>query len=60
MREMIYKEERILFPTALERLAEEDWLAMHAQEEDFGFSYVTRGSEWPEQQRNQRKQISKI
>lgn len=48
MREMIYKEERILFPAALERLAEADWLAMHAQEEDFGFSYVVRGAEWPE------------
>ena len=47
MREMIYKEERILFPTALERLTEEDWLATHAQELDFGFSYVTRGSDWP-------------
>jgi DUF438 domain-containing protein len=47
MREMIYKEERILFPTALERLPAEDWLAMHAQEDEIGFSYVTRGSEWP-------------
>ena len=47
MREMIYKEERILFPTALQKLGEEDWLAMHAQEADIGFSYVTRGSEWP-------------
>ena len=47
MREMIYKEERILFPTSIERLSEEDWLAMHAQEADFGFSYVKRGTEWP-------------
>lgn len=47
MREMIYKEERILFPTAIDRLAEEDWFAMYAQEQDFGFSYVTRGSDWP-------------
>ncbi|MDO9547249.1 MAG: DUF438 domain-containing protein [Pelolinea sp.] len=50
MREMIYKEERILFPTALERLAEEDWIAMHAQEEKFGFSYVTRGNDWPKKE----------
>jgi len=47
IREMIYKEERILFPTALERLSAEDWLAMYAQEADFGFSYVSRGTEWP-------------
>jgi len=47
MREMIYKEEHILFPTALERLEESDWVAMHSQELDFGFSYVQRGADWP-------------
>jgi len=47
MREMFYKEERILFPNALERLNESDWRAIHAQEADFGFSYVTRGEDWP-------------
>jgi DUF438 domain-containing protein len=47
MREMVYKEERILFPAALERLTEENWLAIHAQEPDFGYSYVTRGTDWP-------------
>ena len=48
MREMIYKEERILFPAAIERLTDENWHAIHAQEADFGFSYVTRGTDWPE------------
>ena len=52
MREMIYKEEHILFPTALERLEESDWIAMHAQEADFGFSYVKRGNEWPHADEN--------
>jgi DUF438 domain-containing protein len=47
MREMVYKEERILFPNAVERLSDADWLAMHAQEDDFGFSYVQRGTDWP-------------
>ncbi len=47
MREMIYKEENILFPNALERLTEADWRSIHAQEADFGFSYVTRGTDWP-------------
>jgi DUF438 domain-containing protein len=50
MREMVYKEERILFPTALERLLAEDWLAMHAQEAEIGFSYVQRGVEWPQKE----------
>ena len=47
MREMVYKEERILFPAAIERLTEDNWLAIHAQEPDFGYSYVTRGTDWP-------------
>jgi len=47
MREMVYKEERILFPASVERLTEENWLAIHAQEPDFGYSYVTRGTDWP-------------
>ncbi len=47
MQEMIYKEENILFPNALERLTDEDWHSIHAQEVDFGFSYVTRGADWP-------------
>jgi DUF438 domain-containing protein len=47
MREMIYKEENILFPNALERLTDADWRSIHAQEADFGFSYVTRGTDWP-------------
>jgi DUF438 domain-containing protein len=47
MREMFYKEERILFPNALERLNDSDWRAIHAQEPDFGFAYVQRGMQWP-------------
>jgi DUF438 domain-containing protein len=48
MREMFYKEDRILLPNALERLSGEDWLAIHTQEEgEFGFSFVRRGDEWP-------------
>ncbi len=47
IREMFYKEDRILFPNALERLTHEDWLSIHAQEDEFGFSYAARGTEWP-------------
>jgi len=56
MREMIYKEERILFPTAIERLAEADWLAIYAQEDDFGFSYVQRGDDWPDKGSQQKRE----
>lgn len=47
MREMFYKEEHILFPNALERLNASDWRAIHAQEPDFGFAFVQRGTQWP-------------
>jgi len=47
MREMIYKEEKILFPAALERLTQADWLAMATQEDEIGFCYIQRGNEWP-------------
>ena len=47
IREMFYKEEHILLPNALERLTDTEWRAIYAQEEDFGFSFATRGSDWP-------------
>jgi len=56
MREMIYKEERILFPTAIERLAEADWLAIYTQEDDFGFSFVQRGGDWPDKGSQQKRE----
>lgn len=46
IREMFYKEEHILLPNALERLTDADWRAIYTQEEEFGFSFATRGTEW--------------
>jgi DUF438 domain-containing protein len=46
IREMFYKEENILFPTALEKLTEDEWVAIRAQEPDVGYSYVEPGSQW--------------
>ncbi len=44
---MIDKEERILFPTALEKLNDEDWARVKLGEEEIGFSFgVKPGSEW--------------
>jgi len=47
IREMFYKEEHILLPNALERLSDADWRAIRDQEDEFGFSFATRGSDWP-------------
>ena len=45
IREMFYKEESILFPTALQMLSWEEWAAIHAQEPEIGYCYVEPGGE---------------
>jgi len=47
IREMFYKEENILFPTALEKLSEAEWRAIRAQESEVGYCYVEPGEGWP-------------
>ncbi len=47
IREMFYKEDNILFPAALEKLSEEEWRAIHAQEPEVGYCYVEPGNQWP-------------
>jgi DUF438 domain-containing protein len=46
IREMFYKEENILFPTALQKLSEEEWQEVRAQESEIGYSYVGPGDDW--------------
>ena len=47
IREMFYKEDHILFPTALDKLEPEEWRAIRAQEAEVGFSYVEPRENWP-------------
>ena len=49
IREMIYKEEKILFPEAIARLTEEEWAEIRSQEEDIGFFNVTPENAWQSQ-----------
>ena len=46
IREMFYKEQNILYPTALEKLNEEEWLAIRTQERELGYCYVEPGDQW--------------
>jgi DUF438 domain-containing protein len=46
MREMFYKEEKILFPAALERLTEAEWYSIRQQESELGYFRVQLGNEW--------------
>jgi DUF438 domain-containing protein len=44
--ELIYKEETIMFPMALETLSEYDWVKVRTGEEEIGYAWVTPGTEW--------------
>ncbi len=46
MREMFYKEEKILFPASLERLTEAEWYSILKQEPELGYFRVQPGNEW--------------
>ncbi|ADN01570.1 DUF438 domain-containing protein [Spirochaeta thermophila] len=48
VREMIYKEERILFPLALETLSEEEWRKVREGEEEIGYAWVSPPPPLPE------------
>jgi DUF438 domain-containing protein len=46
-REMIYKEEHILFPMSLEQLTQKEWKKVRRGEEEIGYSWVKPEQEWP-------------
>ncbi len=46
MRDMFYKEEKILNPASLQRLNDDDWSAIRVQEEELGHFLVTPSSQW--------------
>ncbi|MGC9394923.1 MAG: DUF438 domain-containing protein [Anaerolineae bacterium] len=46
LRDMIYKEHKILFPAAMARLSEKDWGEIRAQEGEIGYCYIAAGRQW--------------
>ncbi|MBI5846913.1 MAG: DUF438 domain-containing protein [Nitrospirae bacterium] len=44
--DMIYKEEHILYPMALETLSEEDWFKVKKGEEEIGYAWLDSVDEW--------------
>lgn len=46
LRDMIYKEHKILFPAAMARLTEQDWGEIRAQEGEIGYCYIAAGRQW--------------
>ena len=48
IRDMIYKEEHILFPTSLDMLTDSEWIKVKEGEADIGFAWVTPDEGWPD------------
>ncbi|MCU0522308.1 MAG: DUF438 domain-containing protein [Anaerolineae bacterium] len=46
IRSMVYKEEHILFPAALERLTDDEWAAIRDQGDEIGYCYARPGRAW--------------
>jgi len=46
IREMIYKEEKILFPAAIEHLSQAEWAEIRQQEKEIGYFNVTPQDVW--------------
>lgn len=46
VRDMVYKEEHILFPMALEALSEEDWVKVASGEEEVGYAWIEPEEKW--------------
>jgi hypothetical protein len=44
--DMIYKEEHILFPMALETLSEDEWTKVRKGEEEIGYAWISPEAEW--------------
>jgi len=48
IRDMIYKEEHILFTASLDMLSDEEWVKVKRGKADIGFSWVVPDEGWPE------------
>lgn len=51
IRDMIFKEEHILYPTSLNMLSEEEWIKVMEGEADIGYAWVDPDEGWPDETR---------
>lgn len=56
--EMIFKEENILFPMALDTLAEDEWIRIGEESGEFGYCLITPEAEWKPANINMEKRAS--
>ena len=48
IRDMIYKEEHILYPASLDMLTDQEWIKVKEGEADIGFAWAVPDTGWPE------------
>jgi DUF438 domain-containing protein len=48
IRDMIYKEEHILYPASMDMLSDQEWVKVKEGEADIGFAWVVPDTGWPE------------
>ncbi|MBN2531284.1 MAG: DUF438 domain-containing protein [Spirochaetales bacterium] len=46
IKNMIFMEEKILFPTALRKLTEDDWIDIRNEEPEIGYAWIKPGNLW--------------
>lgn len=46
IKEMIFKEESILFPMSLETLVEDEWIEIYEESDEIGFALIAPETEW--------------
>ena len=46
VKEMIFKEENILFPLMVDTLTEDEWLTVYRDSDEIGYTFITPTAEW--------------
>lgn len=55
--EMIFKEEKILFPMALEKLTEDEWASIAEESDEIGYTFVNPERVWNPERNKAKKEI---
>ncbi len=55
--EMIFKEEKILFPMALDTLTEDEWISIYDDSDEIGFCLIEPESEWRKKRAEAKKEV---
>lgn len=59
IKEMIFKEENILFPMALDTLTEDEWISIYDDTDEIGFCLIEPETEWRKRRAEAKKEVEK-